>query len=189
MYALKDFVNTLDMESFEHTVSLLKRSTFIFTLGVGKSSYIAGKVADTLTSVGSSAIHISAEQALHGSLRLFQPGTSLILFSKSGKTQELIAILKHIRYNVNSIVITSNPESELARLAKVVLSYKAEECCGTNFVPTTSTTLSLVIGDALAMALMKYNRFTLEEFAYSHPGGSLGSLTKDSIGVVEFEHT
>ncbi len=188
--AVLSLLTTIEEDVFMAAVNILKTSTIIFTLGVGKSSYIAAKIADTFTSVGSPAIFLRTEQVLHGSLHLIQQqkNACVLLISKSGETQDLIDILEYLRYNENiqSIVITSNKNSTMAHLAKITILYSGQECCGTNFVPTTSTTLSLIIGDALAMTLMKEKKWTIENFAETHPGGNLGTLVRDSIGTIEF---
>ena len=187
--ALSELVVTMDTRVFAQSIEILKESRLIFTTGVGKSAHIAGKIAETFTSIGSPAIFLHAEQILHGGIGLFQEDTCLLLVSKSGATQNLLDIIEALCYiPVKKILITSRANSPLAQFVDVSLLFQCDECCGTNFVPTTSTTLSLAIGDALAMVLMKENKFTVEEFARSHPGGSLGELTFDSIGRVEFPY-
>ncbi len=189
--AILECASSLDEEAFFQAVQVLKKARIIYTVGVGKSAYIAGKVADSLTSVGSPAIFLRADQFLHGGMSILQEDTCLLLISKSGKTQELLDIATVMMYTcttVPKVLITSQSTSTLAQLSDVILSYSGEECCGTNFVPTTSTTLSLVIGDALTMALMNENAYTVQQFAASHPGGSLGNLVRNSIGQVEFPY-
>jgi arabinose-5-phosphate isomerase len=175
-FALLELEALLKETDLEKSVEILANSRLVITLGVGKSGYIAAKIADTLTSVGTPSLFLSAEQSLHGGMKFFdQEGLAFLIISKSGETQELLDIFTHMRYTSSNfkILITSNIVSSLAQIADVILSYACEEC-ELGIIPTTSTTISLVIGDALAMALLRKNALTLDEFAYSHPGGSLG---------------
>ena len=190
-HALLELFCHIDRSRFAQALDFLTRSQLIFTTGVGKSGYIAGKIADTFSSVGSPAIFMHPEQFLHGSMILLhQEGTSLLMISKSGETKELLDIVEGLRYNYSTpmVLISSQEKSTLAQLTDVSIIYRGEECCGRGFVPTTSTTLSLVIGDALSMALMKANNLSVEQFANSHPGGSLGDRLRENIGKVEFHH-
>ena len=182
--ALRHFGATCDTQVLINAACLLQESLMIFTLGVGKSAHIAGKIADTLTSIGSPAIFLSAEQLLHGSLNLLNfEGACVLIVSKSGETSELLDIFPPTCYtSVKKILISSSENSSLAQIADVVISYgDVEECCGLNVVPTTSTTLSLVIGDILAAMLMVPNGFTCEKFSETHPGGSLGKTLRRSL--------
>ena len=190
-HALLELFCHIDRDCFSQALGFLKQSQFIFTTGVGKSGYIAGKIADTFSSVGSPAIFMRPEQFLHGSMSvLHQERICLLMISKSGETQELLDIVEGLRYNYSTptILISSQEKSTLAQLTDVSIIYSGEECCGRGFVPTTSTTLSLVIGDALSMALMRANNLSVEQFANSHPGGSLGDRLRENIGKVEFHH-
>ena len=155
--------------------------------GVGKSGNIAAKMASTLTSTGTPAHYLCPLEALHGGLGICQWGDIIIVLSKSGETREILDMLPYLEEQQMTIIsITCNKESTLAKASRKVICYEAEECCGTDFIPTTSTTVALAIGDALAMALMFKDKFTIEKFARFHPGGSLGKLVRDSIGEVEF---
>ena len=187
--AILNLLLTVDQSQFDLAVKALGYSKIIFTLGVGKSKPIAEKIADTFTSIGSPALCIRTEQLLHGSLSLlFLERSCLLIVSKSGETNEIINVISALEENPTpvKILITSRADSTLAKNSDILLLYDGEECCGTNFIPTTSTTLSLVIGDALAMTLMKKNALTLEQFAQTHPGGSLGRVVRDSLGKIEF---
>ena len=186
--ALHDLFYSLDRTTFFRAVEYLRQSEYIFTLGVGKSGHIAGKIADTLCSIGSPAFFLSAEQLLHGGMSvLHRDALCLLLISKSGETQELLDIVNAIEYNsISKILISGRENSPLAKLSDVSIIYTCDECCGQNFLPTTSTTISLAIGDALAVALMKENNLTVKQFAQYHPGGSLGVRLRENIGKREF---
>lgn len=180
-----DAANEAVNEMFNSTVGGCAGT--VITTGMGKSGNIAGKVASTMTSTGTPAFFLHPGEALHGGLGILRPPDILLMFSKSGETYELLEMMPAIQYHqISVILITCKEESSLARYAKVVLSYPGEECCGSDFVPTTSSTIALVIGDALAMALMKLKKFKVENFSRFHPGGSLGEVVRDSIGKVEF---
>ena len=190
-HALLELFCNIDRNRFAQALDFLMKSQLIFTTGVGKSGYIAGKIADTFSSVGSPAIFVRPEQLLHGSMILLhQERASLLMISKSGETQELLDIVEGVRYNysIPMLLISAQEKSTLAQLTDVSIIYRGEECCGRGFVPTTSTTLSLVIGDALSMALMRANNLSVEQFANSHPGGTLGDRLRENIGKVEFHH-
>jgi arabinose-5-phosphate isomerase len=159
----------------------------LLVTGVGKSGNIAAKMASTLTSTGTPAYYLCPLEALHGGLGICKWGDIIIILSKSGETREILDMLPYLEEQQVTIVsITCNRESTLAKASRKVIYYEAEECCGTDFIPTTSTTVALAIGDALAMSLMFKDKFTIEQFARFHPGGSLGKLVRDSIGEVEF---
>lgn len=157
--------------------------------GVGKSGNIAAKIASTLTSTGTPAFYLCPLEAMHGGLGAVHWSDIIIIISKSGETSEILDMLPYLKkQDVHIISITCNPESTLAKASIFVISYKAEECCNTGFIPTTSTTVALAIGDALAMSLMFKDEFTIEKFAQFHPGGSLGQTVRDSLGKVQFPH-
>ncbi len=144
--------------------------------GIGKSANIAQKIVATLNSTGTPAIFMHAADAIHGDLGIVQPGDVVICISKSGTTPEVKVLVPLIKLRGNRLVaIVSNAESYLAQQADLVLRATVEhEACPNNLAPTTSTTAQLVIGDALAVTLLKARGFTPEDFAQYHPGGSLG---------------
>ncbi len=144
--------------------------------GVGKSGLIGTKIAATLASTGTPSFFIHPTEALHGDLGMITKDDSVLAISYSGESEELIKILPHIkRFDVPLIAMTGDKNSTLARYADVVLSIKvSKEACPLNIAPTSSTTLTLALGDALAVCLMKKRDFTKEDFASFHPGGSLG---------------
>ena len=148
----------------------------VIVTGVGKSGLIGSKIAATLASTGTPSFFIHPTEALHGDLGMIGKDDSVIAISYSGESEELIKILPHIkRFEVPLIAMTGDKTSTLARYADVVLNIKvSKEACPLNVAPTSSTTLTLAMGDALAVCLMKKRNFTKEDFASFHPGGSLG---------------
>ena len=144
--------------------------------GVGKSGLIAQKIAATLSSTGTPAVHLDPTEALHGGLGLVQKGDVLIAVGKSGESDELNALLPRLRaLGVKVVALTANPHSTLAKAAALVLETPVEtEACPHNLAPTCSTTAALAAGDALAVAVMKRRGFGRDLFALNHPGGRLG---------------
>ena len=143
---------------------------------MGKSGHIAHKVAATLASTGSPAFFLHPGEASHGDLGMLTRGDLLLALSNSGETAELLTLLPHVkRLAVPLIAMTGNALSTLARAADVHLNVAVpQEACPHNLAPTASTTAALVMGDALAVALLEARGFSAEDFARSHPGGSLG---------------
>ncbi len=144
--------------------------------GMGKSGHIARKIAATLASTGTPAMFVHPAEAAHGDLGMVTSGDALIAISNSGETAELMAILPIVkRMGATLIAMTGNPDSSLAQLADVHLDVSvAKEACPLNLAPTASTTVTLALGDALAVALLDLRGFKEEDFARSHPGGALG---------------
>lgn len=188
---IEELADSFDESAFNRAVDLLFycQGTVIVT-GVGKSGNIAAKIASTLTSTGTRAICLDPIEALHGGLGFIRSDDVVIALSKSGETSELLDMLGPIEYlQVPIIAITCQISSTLARAARTVLVYSAVEGCGIDMIPTTSSTVALAIGDAIAIAVMKSNKFTLEQFSRFHPGGELGQTAKDSIGKTDFNAT
>lgn len=148
----------------------------IVVSGMGKSGHIAKKIAATFASTGSPAFFVHPAEASHGDLGMVQHDDVFVAFSNSGETGELLTIVPLIkRTGAKLIALTGNPESTLARFADSHLDVAVErEACPLNLAPTASTTASLAMGDALAVALLDARGFKAEDFARSHPGGSLG---------------
>lgn len=148
----------------------------IVVVGVGKSGNIGDKIAATLTSTGSPAVVLNSLNAMHGDLGVIADGDVILALSFSGETEELLKILPALaRFDVPIISITGNPNSTLARHSHVHLDASIErEACPLGLAPTSSTTATLVMGDALAMVLLEARGFKKEDFARYHPGGSLG---------------
>lgn len=148
----------------------------IVVTGMGKSGHIGGKIAATLASTGTPAFFMHPGEASHGDLGMITAQDLLLAISYSGETDEVITILPLVkRMGARLITMTGNPKSTLAKAADVHLDVSvAEEACPLNLAPTASTTATLAMGDALAVVLLKIRGFTAEDFAMSHPSGSLG---------------
>ena len=148
----------------------------IVVSGMGKSGHVAHKIAATLASTGSPAFFLHPAEASHGDLGMLTRGDLLLALSNSGETAELLALLPQVkRLAVPLLALTGNPLSTLARAADVHLNVAVpQEACPHNLTPTASTTAALVMGDALAVALLEARGFSAEDFARSHPGGNLG---------------
>lgn len=162
---------------FARAVTLIKASTGrVIVAGIGKSGLIARKIAATMTSTGTPAMFLHPTESVHGDLGIVTSQDVAVLLSKSGETQELLPLLDQLtRLGVPCIAITGNAESTLARNSTVALDgFVQEEACPHDLAPTTSTTLALALGDALAVALLEEKGFRREDFARFHPGGSLG---------------
>ena len=148
----------------------------VFVAGVGKSGIIGQKIAATLRSTGTPAVFLHATEALHGDIGIVREEDVVLAIGKSGESSELntlLRVLKKIRIPI--IVLTANGESSLAGLADVVLELPIlREACPLNLAPTSSTTAALVVGDAIAVTLMKMNEISEDDFARHHPGGQLG---------------
>jgi arabinose-5-phosphate isomerase len=148
----------------------------VIVAGVGKSGLIGRKIAATFTSTGTPATFLHPVDSVHGDLGIVGDDDVAILISKSGETDELVALLQHLkRFGVRTIALTGVAESTLARHSDVALdAWVREEACPHDLAPTTSTTAALALGDALAVALLEEKGFRREDFARIHPGGSLG---------------
>ena len=172
-------------EHFPRAVqAILQSKGRVVITGIGKSAIIAQKMVATMNSTGTPAIFMHAADAIHGDLGMIQPSDVVICISKSGNTPEikvLVPLLK--RENNPLIAITANKESFLATQSDYVLyAYTEREACPNNLAPTTSTTSQLVIGDALAVALMQVKQFGSADFAKYHPGGALGKRLYLTVG-------
>jgi arabinose-5-phosphate isomerase len=164
-------------ESFTQAVALmLKVPGRVVVMGMGKSGHIGRKMAATLASTGTPAMFVHPAEASHGDLGMITAADLLLAISNSGESEELTAILPVLkRQGVPLIAMTGNPASTLGLHADLVLDTAVEkEACPLNLAPTASTTAQLALGDALAVALLDARGFKAEDFARSHPGGSLG---------------
>jgi len=157
--------------------------------GVGKSGLVGAKMAATFASTGTSSFFLHPTEALHGDLGMISYGDAVLAISNSGESEELTKILPHIkRFDIPLIGLTGNPHSSLGHYCDVFLDISVEkEACPLGAAPTTSTTLTMAIGDALAVALMRKRGFKHEDFASFHPGGSLGK--KLFVKVRDLMHT
>ncbi|CAM5512592.1 KpsF/GutQ family sugar-phosphate isomerase [Pseudomonas sp. JL972] len=164
-------------ERFVHACELiLACKGRVVVVGMGKSGHIGRKIAATLASTGTPAFFVHPAEASHGDMGMITRDDVVLALSNSGTTSEIVTLLPLIkRLGLNLISMTGNPESVLAKAAAVNLDASvAVEACPLNLAPTSSTTVSLVLGDALAIALLEARGFTAEDFAFSHPGGALG---------------
>jgi arabinose-5-phosphate isomerase len=174
--ALGELEQRLDA-SFAAAVELIAASRGrVIVAGVGKSGLIGRKIAATLTSTGTPAMFLHPVESVHGDLGLVSSGDVAILISKSGETDELLPLLEQLKgLGVRTVAITAERDSTLARHCDVSLDGSVrEEACPHDLAPTTSTTVALALGDALAVALLQEKGFKREDFARLHPGGALG---------------
>ena len=166
-------------DSFQRAIEvILSARGRVIVSGMGKSGHVARKIAATLASTGTPAQFVHPAEASHGDLGMVTQGDAALILSNSGETPELADLVAHTRrFAIPLIAVASPPESTLLRQADVALVLPAaEEACGRGIVPTTSTTMTLALGDALAVALMEHRQFTAEHFRTFHPGGKLGAL-------------
>lgn len=165
-------------DSFDRAVETLLNATGrIIISGMGKSGHIARKIAATLSSTGTPAHFVHPAEASHGDLGMMAQGDVALVLSNSGETPELADVIAYTRrFAIPLIGVASRPDSTLLKQSDVALVLpRAEEACGSGIVPTTSTTMTLALGDALAVALMEHRAFTPEHFREFHPGGKLGA--------------
>lgn len=170
---------------FEQAVQLiLDARGRVVAVGMGKSGLISKKFAATLASTGTPAFSVHPGEAFHGDLGMIKPTDVALMISNSGETEELIRLLPFLAYQRNPIIaMTGNRDSTLARHSNVVLDVSVpREACSNNLAPTSSTTATLVMGNALAVVLSTVRGFQPEDFARFHPGGSLGRQGRESVG-------
>ncbi len=174
--ALNDLAARLD-ERFEHACALILACTGrIVVTGMGKSGHIARKIAATLASTGTPAFFMHPAEASHGDIGMITETDLVIAISYSGETPEILGLLPSFKqFGIPVIAICGKPSSTLAKQAQVHLNVQvSQEACPLGLAPTASTTATLAIGDALAIALLEERQFTAQDFARFHPGGSLG---------------
>lgn len=174
-------------DAYDRAVELIaehvhNRKGKLVTSGMGKAGQIAMNIATTFSSTGTPAVNLHPSEAQHGDLGVIQPDDVMLLISNSGKTREIIDLvyLTHNLYaDIPLIVITGNPDSELARIANITLATGgAPEVCPLGLTPTTSTTMMTVIGDVLVVNVMRRCGFTREQYALRHHGGYLGTKSR-----------
>ena len=183
--AIAQAAERLDASQLERVLSILTNCKGkVVVLGVGKSGIIAQKIAATMTSSGTAAIHLHPSDALHGGLGIVTPDDVVLMLSNSGETAELIELLPFLkRREVPLIAILGSLKSTIGQRADAVLDASVDhEACPLNLAPTTSTTVALAIGDALAMTLMRARGLTESDFASNHPGGQLGKRLTLRVG-------
>ena len=175
--AIAETAARLKQDEIERVVQLLAGCKGkIVVLGVGKSGIIAQKIAATMTSTGTAAIHLHPSDALHGGIGIVQTDDVVMILSNSGETDEIIEMLPYLKQRqVPIVALVGNLRSTLARRADAVIDGSVDqEACPLNLAPTTSTTVALALGDALAMTLMQAKGLTPDDFAINHPAGQLG---------------
>ncbi len=176
--------------NFERAVEIIYESTGkVVVTGMGKSGLVGKKIAATLASTGTPAFFLHPAEAGHGDLGMVTSNDVIIAISNSGETEEIVGLIPFLkRFNLHLISVTGNPESTLSRAADVTLDVSVkEEACPLGIVPTASTTATMAMGDALAVALLMKRGFKKEDFAFFHPGGSIGK--KLLITVKDLMHT
>jgi arabinose-5-phosphate isomerase len=187
--ALKAVRARLD-QSFDRAVELvvetLGRRGKVIVVGIGKSGNIGRKIAATLTSTGSTSVVLNSVDALHGDLGIVNDGDLILALSYSGESEELLNLMPALkRFSVKIISITGALKSSLARFSDVSLSVKVpREACPFNLAPTSSTTATLVMGDALAMAVLQARGFKEQDFARRHPAGAIGRAMLLKVGSI-----
>ena len=174
--ALQTAAQRLDQNFLDAIELIMDTKGKLIITGVGKSGLVGAKMAATFASTGTSSFFLHPTEALHGDLGMIGKEDTLIAISYSGESEELTKILPHIkRFDIPLIGLTGQKESSLGRYSDVFLDISVDkEACPLNIAPTTSTTLTMALGDALAVALMEKREFRKEDFASFHPGGSLG---------------
>ena len=175
--ALGTLCATLDDRFDAAVANILDTKGRVIVTGIGKSGHIAKKIAATLASTGTPAQFVHPAEASHGDLGMITRADTVLAISNSGEAPELANLLAYAgRFGIPVIGMTSRPESALAQHSHIVLLLpQTGEACGTGIVPTSSTTMTLALGDALAVALMEHRAFTPEHFREFHPGGKLGA--------------
>jgi arabinose-5-phosphate isomerase len=177
LQGLKDRLSGDAGDGFARAVqAMLACKGRVVVMGMGKSGHVGRKITATLASTGTPAMFVHPAEAHHGDLGMVQPGDVVLAISNSGESEELTALLPVLkRQGVTLLAMTGKPASSLARHADIVLdSAVAQEACPLNLAPTASTTAQMALGDALAVVLLDARGFKAEDFARSHPGGSLG---------------
>jgi arabinose-5-phosphate isomerase len=174
--SLKEVANKIEDEFTATVNAILSSKGKLIVAGVGKSGLIGRKIAATLASTGTPSFFLHPGEAFHGDLGMVEPNDLVILISYSGETDEVLKIIPFLKWNKNTIIsITGNPISTIAKNSDYHLNVCiTREACPLELAPTSSTTVTLVMGDALAVALMEARQFQHEDFARFHPGGSLG---------------
>ena len=186
--AVTNLSNSINGDFVKAIEVILKCKGRVVLTGMGKSGLIARKIVATLNSTGTASIFLHPTDALHGDLGMVRMEDVVILISKSGMTDELAKLLPMLkRIGVKLITMTGDPGSPLAKESDVVLNVRVnEEACPHHLAPTSSTTATLVMGDALSVVLLQLRNFTPEDFAFLHPGGSLGKRLSLQIKEIMF---
>ncbi len=175
--ALQQMSNRLNGDFKKAIDCILNMQGRVVVVGMGKSGIVGKKIAATLASTGTPSFSVHPGEAFHGDLGMIRPIDVALMISNSGETEELIRLLPFMQYQKNLVIaMTGNMNSTLARNADVTLDISVpHEACNNNLAPTSSTTATLAMGDALAVVLSTARNFQPEDFARFHPGGSLGA--------------
>ena len=189
--ALELLKNSISKSFRDAVLTLHQTKGKIVLSGIGKSGHIAKKISSTLSSIGSPSFFIHPAEANHGDLGMISKNESVVLISNSGETIELFNIILHCqKLKTHIIAITGDKSRTLSKNSSILLEIpKNVEACPLKLAPTSSTTMSLVLGDAIAMALLEKNKFTKKRFSELHPGGKLGKMllkVKDIMKKEEF---
>ncbi|POP77049.1 KpsF/GutQ family sugar-phosphate isomerase [Pseudomonas syringae] len=174
--AIQGLLERLDGDFVRACEMILASKGRVVVVGMGKSGHIGNKIAATLASTGTTSFFVHPAEASHGDMGMITRDDIILALSNSGSTNEIVTLLPLIkRLGIKMISLTGDPESILAKAADINLNaHVVHEACPLNLAPTSSTTAALVMGDALAVALLNARGFTAEDFAFSHPGGALG---------------
>lgn len=174
--AVKNLSNQIKSDFEDLCSNILNSRGKLILMGIGKSGHIAQKISATLSSTGTASFFIHPTEAAHGDLGMIDKEDSILILSNSGETKEIIEILPALkRSTANIFTLTNNNQSTIAKAGTINLMIKAdEEACPLDLAPTSSTTIALVFGDALAIALLEARGFSKDDFAKSHPAGQLG---------------
>ena len=184
--AIKNLKGTLNKSFVEACEACENCKGKIIVMGLGKSGHIADKIAATFASTGTPAFFIHPSEAIHGDLGMIDKEDVVLILSNSGETEEIVSLIPMIKkMGITIIALTGNKKSKLSNEASVHVYVEVkEEACPMNLAPTASTTAALAMGDAIAVALLEKKGFTKEDFAKSHPGGSLGRKLLLSLGDI-----
>ena len=184
--AIKNLKGTLNKSFVEACEACGNCKGKIIVMGLGKSGHIADKIAATFASTGTPAFFIHPSEAIHGDLGMIDKDDVVLILSNSGETEEIVSLIPMIKkMGISIVALTGNKKSKLSNEASVHVYVEVkEEACPMNLAPTASTTAALAMGDAIAVALLEKKGFTKEDFAKSHPGGSLGKKLLLSLGDI-----
>jgi arabinose-5-phosphate isomerase len=184
--AVRALIDKSFSAAVETVGTALKQRGKIVIVGIGKSGNVGAKIAATLTSTGSTAVVLNSVDAMHGDLGIINDGDVILALSYSGESEELLNLLPALkRFSVKIISFTGNLKSALARHSDVTINVKVpKEACPFNLAPTSSTTAMLVMGDALAMAVLQARGFKEKDFAKNHPNGAIGRAMLSKVGDI-----
>lgn len=181
---LNHFFEEIDLDQFEQIIEISSQTKgFLLFTGVGKSGFIAEKIAATLTSTGTKALYLSPMNLLHGDIGILSEHDLVFMLSKSGESEELLHLVPFIQKRKSYIIgVVSRPLSRLAKTCNAYITLPVQkELCSFDLIPTTSTQTQLIFGDVLSIALMQKRNFKLEDYALNHPSGAIGKKLTLSV--------